>query len=206
MPYIKRKYRTNLSMKAIIFIDGSELDCTIVNLSTSGAKLEVKPGSHFKNAMLLSEIVNKDDIVNFTIPEMHLDGEVKIIRTEIQYNNFYLSIVLENVFYGLEYVPYRRRVYRSNYRSIGHIEINGRSYEFLSYNVSVKGMLLGIFERLNINNGDILAVDLNQLNIHGKARIIWTKKLYNKNLLGLEYIDLIEPVKGIASFKRQEFI
>jgi hypothetical protein len=32
--------------------------------------------------------------------------------------------------------------------------------------------------------------------------VIWSKKVQKQNLLGIKYIQLLEPVKGIASFKR----
>jgi PilZ domain len=203
MSYTQRKYRTNLAMKAKMFLDGKDFDCTVVDLSTSGAKIEIKPGILIKNTTLLSELVRLDDVVNFEIAELYLDGEAKITRKEILFDNFYLSIVFENIFYGLKHVPYQRSVYRSRYRSIGKLTLNDQSYEFISHNLSTKGMLLAVFERLKVNNGDLLNIDLEQLNLHADAQLIWTKKLYNHNLLGVKYTKLAQPVKGIAAFARE---
>ena len=201
MSYIKRNYRTNLSMDALIFLDGKEIACSIIDLSTTGAKLEVLPGLFFKNTTLFSKIINIDGLVNISIPEMHAEGEVKIIRKDILYDNLHLFIAFENLFLGLKKLPYIRKVYRSSYRSVGQIEINGKAFEFVTHNVSTKGLLIAVFERLNLSNGS-LNIDLNTLNIHAKAQLIWSKKLYNHNLLGLEFTQLDKPIKGIASFEK----
>jgi hypothetical protein len=202
MSYIKRDYRTNLSMDALIFLDGEEVACSIIDLSTTGAKLEILPGLFFKNTTLFSKIVKVDDLVNISIPEMHAEGEVRIIRKDILSYNLHLFIAFDNLFLGLKKLPYIRKVYRSSYRSMGQIEINGKAFDFVTYNVSTKGLLIAVFERLSLSDGISLNIDLNTLNIHAKAQLIWSKKLYNHNLLGIEFTQLDNPVKGIASFEK----
>ncbi len=202
MLYIKCNYRTNLSMDALIFLDGKEVVCSIIDLSTTGAKLEIIPGLFFKNAELFSKTINTDNLVNMSIPEIHAEGEVKIIRKDILYYKLHLFIAFENLFLGLKKLPYTRRVYRSSYHSVGQIEINGKAFEFVTHNVSTKGLLIAVFERLSLSDDMSLNIVLNTLNIHAKAQLIWSKKLYNHNLLGLEFTQLDKPIKGIASFEK----
>ena len=203
MSYTKRPYRTRLSTKALVFLGEEEINCTIVNLSITGAKFEVIPGLHLKNAMLISDVVNIDDIINFAIPEMHIDGEVKITRKEIENDKVYLSVLFDDIFYGLEPLPYRRKVYRTRCRANGQLELNGQSYEFISHNISVKGMMIAVFEPLNINKNDLLTLDFKHFNIHGAARCIWSKEIKGLNMIGIEFAQLIKPVDGLASFTRQ---
>ncbi|MCW8929494.1 MAG: PilZ domain-containing protein [Gammaproteobacteria bacterium] len=203
MSYKQRDYRTHLSTKALVFLDEEEVDCTIIDLSISGAKFEIIPGVHLKNALLISEVVDTNDVINFAIPEMHIDGEVKIIRKEQVDDKVYLSVLFSDIFYGLEHLPYRRKVYRTRCRSNGQITLNGQSYEFISQNLSVKGMMIAVYEPLEIKDTDEFSLDFKHFNIHGKARCIWSKRENNKNMMGIEYTQLNKPIDGLASFSRQ---
>ncbi|MCU7833953.1 MAG: PilZ domain-containing protein [gamma proteobacterium symbiont of Taylorina sp.] len=204
MSNIKRDYRTNLAMKALIFLDKREVSCIISDISISGAQLEINPQPHFKNALILSELIDIDDVIDFSVYELHFDGKTKIVRKQILEDKLFLSITLGDIFYGLENLAYRREVYRTNYRMSGVVILNGQSYEAISHNVSVNGMNAAIFKKINVTNGDEVTLNFYNLEINGKARIIWHKNEEDKTLLGIEYAQLMEPVKGVASFRRGE--
>jgi len=89
MSYTKREYRTNLSMQGLIFLDRKELRCTIKDLSTNGIKIELKPVNYFNDVQAFSKVIIIDDIVNFAIPEMYLDGGSSLPLTVI------LKVVVE---------------------------------------------------------------------------------------------------------------
>lgn len=200
MSNIKRDYRTNLSMRAVVFLDNKEITCTISDISISGAKLEIKPLPYFDNAMSLSELIDIGSNIDFSVQEMHFDGKVKVIRKEILKERLYLSITLDDIFYGQANLPYKREVYRTHHRMSGLIIMNGHSYEAISQNVSVNGMTLVAFQHITITNGDELTLNFHNLGINGKAKIIWHEIEDEKTLLGVEYVQLMEPVEGIASF------
>jgi len=163
MSYTNRNYRTNLSMKGLVFLNGKEFDCTIVDLSTNGIKMEIIPGHYFNNVQLFLDAININEIVNFAIPEMHLDGESKIVRKEAQENTIYLSLTFSNVYYGLEHIPYKRKFYRSISRTIGHISLNTLDYEVISQNISLNGMLIVTPEALKVNAGDKIGLNFMQV-------------------------------------------
>ncbi len=200
MSNIKRDYRTNLSMRAVVFLDNKEITCTISDISISGAKLEIKPLSYFYNAEALSELIDINSNIDFSVEEMHFDGKVKVIRKEILNERLYLSITLDDIYYGLANLPYKREVYRTHHRMSGLIIMNGHSYEAISQNVSVNGMTIIVFQHITITNGDELTLNFHNLGINGKAKIIWHEIEDEKMLLGVEYVQLMESVEGIASF------
>jgi len=201
MSYVKRNYRTNLAMQGVVFLDGFEIDCTVSDLSTSGARFEITPGKFFNNIIAFAQTVAIDAIIDVRIPEMHIDGEVKVIRKEVKKGLLYLSVEFSNVFFGLENVPYRRKVYRKKLTSFGHLSINGKTHEIVCTNVSIKGMLLVVLEKIDVDKDTLVEISFNHLGIHGSAKAIWniqTKK--NHTWIGIEYIQLNDPVKGIPTF------
>lgn len=201
MSNTKRDYRTNLSVNALVFLDKKEVACTISDISITGAQLEIHPQPHFKNAMMLAEFIEIGDEVDFSVEEMHFDGKIKVVRKEIKNDKLYLSIELDDLFFGLENLAYKRKVYRTSHRMSGLIIMNGKSYEAVSQNISANGLTATIFEEVDIINGAELTINFYDPDVNGKARVVWHKTESEKTLIGLEFIQLMEPVKGIATFK-----
>lgn len=94
-----------------------------------------------------------------------------------------------------------RKEYRKNFNSSGQIYISGEILEFISYDVSVKGILVDIipgillaemsdFEALlkENNSAEIFVKDLM---LTGEADIAWAKQEDGKILLGLEFRDVM---------------
>ena len=201
MPNIKRDYRTNLSVNALVFLDKKEVACTISDISITGAQLEIHPKPFFKNAMMLAEFIEIDDEVDFSVQEMHFDGKIKIVRKEIKNDRLYLSIELDDLFFGLENLAYKRKVYRTSQHMSGLIIMNGQSYEAVSQNISVNGLTAAIFEEIEIPDGTELTLNFHDPDINGKAKVVWHKTEREKTLIGLEFIQLMEKVQGVAIFK-----
>lgn len=201
MSNIKRDYRINLAVKALVFLDKTEVGCTISNISITGANLEIHPQPHFKNAMMLSEFVDIGDELDFFVQEMHFDGRIKVVRKEIKNERLYLAITLGDLFFGLENLAYRRKVYRTPVQMSGLIIMNGQSYEVASHNISVNGLTATIFEEVNLSDGDELTLNFHEPEINGKARVVWHKIEAEKTTIGVQYIQLMEPIKGIATFR-----
>ena len=200
MSNIKRDYRTNLSVNALVFLDKKEVACTISDISISGAQLEIHPEPHFKNAIMLSEFIGVDDEVDFSVKEMHFDGRIKIIRKEIKNNKLYLSITLNDLFFGLENLAYKRKVYRTPHRTSGLIIMQGKSYDAVSQNVSSNGLTANIFEQVEVSEGDELTVNFHDPEINGKAKVIWFTNEDEKTIIGVQFVQLMEDVRGVASF------
>jgi len=202
MSYTKREYRTNLSMQGLIFLDRKELRCTIKDLSTNGIKIELKPVNYFNDVQAFSKVIIIDDIVNFAIPEMYLDGEAKIIRKEIDEDRIYVSLAFANVFFGLEHVPYKREYYRTLSNIVGQIKVHEQIFEVSCQNVSLTGMLIVSNNQLDISLSDVIEVSFDVINIHGNAQQIWSRNLKEQYLIGIKFTQLLKPIKGIAAFNR----
>ncbi len=200
MSQTKRDYRQHLSSKAQIFLDGKEIDCTIIDLSISGLKIKIHSESFSKSPKILVELISIGDKVDFSIQEMHFDGEVKIVRKELLENEVYLSISYDDIFFGLNHLPYHRQSYRTRHRSSGQILINEKNYDVISHDFSTEGMQLAIFEKLDLDVNSELEITFEQLNISGRSRLKWKQESSDQSLLGLEYIQLAAPVRDIASF------
>jgi len=204
MSYTKRNYRTNLAMQGLTYLDGIEVECTVMDLSTTGARLEISPGKSFSSVVPFAQTITNNSIIDVRINEMHMDGEVKVIRKEIKKGLLYLSIVFDNVFFGLENVPYKRKVYRKKFSSFGHMILNDLSYEVICTNFSVKGIMLVVFDKLSVDQDELLQLDFNHIGVHGSAKVIWIKQTKkNHTYIGAEYIQLNDSVKGIATFSPQ---
>lgn len=200
MSYTKRDYRTHLSAQGMIFLDGKDFDCTIVDISTSGAKIEIKPGQYFKNSMVLAEIINVGDVTAFFNKEMHFDGTIEIVRKELINNILYVSLIFSDIFYGLEHLSYRRGHYRQECRSAGHIMLNEEIYEVVSLNLSHSGMKIILFEAFEINVKDEIIVNFKHLNVQGKAVVIWYSEEVEHRLIGVEFTQMTKLNENIPSF------
>lgn len=200
MSQTKRDYRQHLSSKAQIFLDGKEIDCTIVDLSISGLKIQIHSETLYKSPKILVELISIEDKVDFSIQEMHFEGEVKIVRKELIDNEVYLSLSYDDIFFGLNHLPYQRKSYRTRHRSSGQILINEKNYDVISHDFSTQGMQLAIFEKLELDVDSELEMTFEHLNISGRSRLKWKYESSDQCLLGLEYIQLAKPVRDIASF------
>ena len=203
MTYIRRDYRKHLSSPALIFIAGKEIPCTILDLSISGIKIKLHTTDSIQKPASLADEIKINELADFYVREMHFDGKVKIIRKEIIGQALLLSLSYEDVFFGLKHLPYRRRHYRSNCLSSGKIYINQQVHNAVSHDLSLDGMQLAISETVDFKVDDELILDFEQINVSGQSRIKWQKEQPDQCLLGIEFIHLIEPVKGIAAFSPQ---
>ena len=94
-----------------------------------------------------------------------------------------------------------RKEYRKNFNSAGQLFIAGELLNFISYDVSVKGILVEIlpgsllteindFEALLIED-NLAEIYVKDLKLTGETEIVWVKQEKEKILLGLEFRDVM---------------
>jgi hypothetical protein len=92
-----------------------------------------------------------------------------------------------------------RKEYRKNFNSSGQLFIAGELLDFISYDVSVKGILVEIqpgsllaeindFEAL-LKEDNLAEIYVKDLMLTGETEIVWVKQDKEKILLGLEFRD-----------------
>lgn len=94
-----------------------------------------------------------------------------------------------------------RKEYRKNFTSSGQLYVAGELLDFISYDVSVKGILVEIipgslltevsdFEAL-VKEDNLVEIYVKDLMLTGEAEIAWVKQDGEKILLGLEFRDVM---------------
>jgi hypothetical protein len=92
-----------------------------------------------------------------------------------------------------------RKEYRKNFNSSGQLFIAGELLDFISYDISVKGILVEIqpgsllaeindFEAL-LKEDNLAEIYVKDLMLTGETEIVWVKQDKEKILLGLEFRD-----------------
>lgn len=93
-----------------------------------------------------------------------------------------------------------RKEYRKSFNSPGQIYVGGELLDFISYDVSVKGILIEIvpsaflsevsdFEAL-IKQNNVAEIYIKDLQMSGETEIVWAKLDVGKIMLGLEFKDV----------------
>ena len=94
-----------------------------------------------------------------------------------------------------------RKEYRKSYNSSGELYVAGELLDFISYDISVKGILVEIipgllligihdFETL-LKEDNVAEIYVKDLMLTGKAEISWVRQEKDKILLGLEFKDVM---------------
>ena len=94
-----------------------------------------------------------------------------------------------------------RKEYRKNYNSSGQLYVAGELLDFISYDISVKGILVEIvpgsllteisdFEIL-LKEDNIAEIYVKDLMLTGEAEIAWVRQDKGRILLGLEFKDVM---------------
>ncbi len=94
-----------------------------------------------------------------------------------------------------------RKEFRKSFYSYGEIYVAGERLHFMSYDVSLKGILIQVelgtflagfsdFEAL-ITENDHAEIFVKDLMLTGEASIAWVKRENDKVLMGLEYRDVM---------------
>ena len=94
-----------------------------------------------------------------------------------------------------------RREYRKSYNSSGQLYVAGELLDFISYDISVKGILIEIvpgsllteihdFEVL-LKEDNFAEIYVKDLMLTGEAEIVWVRQDKGRILLGLEFKDVM---------------
>ncbi len=94
-----------------------------------------------------------------------------------------------------------RKEYRKNFNSSGQLFIAGELLNFISYDVSVKGILVEILPgsllteindfEASLKEDNLAEIYVRDLMLTGKTEIVWVKQDKEKILLGLEFRDVM---------------
>ena len=198
-----RPYRKNLTTHGLIYLAGEEQTITVKNISITGvlAQLDSRVGKndikHIFNTLLSSTTV-----IDLYLPEMRLAGEVEVIRVDMEEDHLLLALEFRNVTYDVNDLLYKRKAYRKNLPSPGHILFNGTYLEFTSVNVSVEGIMIKIHETVNVECGVVTVFEFKRLELEGEIKVVWIEHLPDgTTLMGLQYVHMERSqIKGIPEF------
>lgn len=197
-----RPYRKNLTTHGLIYLAGEEQPITIKNISITGvlAQLNSKIGKNDIKAIFNTLLAST--IIDLYLPEMRLAGEVEVIRVDMQDDHILLALEFKNVTYDINDLLYKRKAYRKNLPSPGHILFNGEYLEFTSVNVSVDGIMIRLEETVYVEPGVVTVFEFKRLELEGEIKVIWLERLPDGGtLMGLQYVHMERAqVKGIPEF------
>ena len=197
-----RPYRKNLTTHGLIYLAGEEQPITIKNISITGvlAQLNSKVGKNDIKAIFNTLLAST--IIDLYLPEMRLAGEVEVIRVDMQDDHILLALEFKNVTYDVNDLLYKRKAYRKNLPSQGHILFNGEYLEFTSVNVSVDGIMIRLAETVYVEPGVVTVFEFKRLELEGEIKVIWLDRLPDGGtLMGLQYVHMEKSqIKGIPEF------
>ena len=188
MNNLRENYRENVSMAGWLFMAGVEHKMQIHNLSISSVLASIEPTAVIKNEQDIFKIMQDSSLVDIYIKTLSVAGEAEIVRVEMKDNRILISMEFKQVVYNAESLLYKRKVYRKNMDTPGKILIFDTVYNFIACNVSVTGLMIRIPDKIDLQEGVLTEIKFDNLQIHGKAVVIWAEQVENDGtLIGLEY-------------------
>lgn len=199
-----RAYRKKLASHGLIYLGFAEHEIHLLNLSLTGLLAELKYDANLHNVKDLFEMLKVSPLVDIYLPDLRLAGEAEVARVTAIESGFQLGIEFRNLSYEIDDLIYKRRAYRKNLDSPGHIVFNGCDYTFKTENASVNGLMIRIQGYLEVEAGTVTNIDFKHLELRGQAEVVWIDRDQDSTLLGLRYLKLSrEDVKGIPQFGSQ---
>lgn len=199
----RRFFRKALAANGLIFLAGEELKIAVQNFSVTGLLIELLSNPIIQDVSdLFRAIETVSTIVDIYLPEMRLAGEVRIIRADMEGEQFLLALEFVRISYDVDSVFYKRKVYRKVLEAFGSIAIDGRKLTFKTINVSVEGLMIAVDEKVQIESGLVTAFEFEYLNLLGEVEIVWVEDDPNGGtLMGLQYVRMDRHrIKGIPRF------
>jgi len=193
----KRSYRKNLITNGLVYIDGEELEASVINVSVTGALVQLSRDVISPNDTLISKIID------FYLPKLRLAGTAEIVRVNSSNERYdLLALKFQQISYNIDNLLYKRKVYRKNMSVSGQILLKNKLYNFETINVSVEGFMIHLAEKVIIEKGSTTVFKFNNLDIKGKAEVVWVDiDGEGKTLLGLKYINMnTDKIKDIPRF------
>ncbi len=179
-----------------------ELDINIINISITGALVELCEDYGLKGVPDLFEAIKKSPVLDFYIPDMKLAGDANVARAEEVDGRFQLALEFNNLSSNAEYALYKRHVYRKNLIAPGQIVLNGKICRFESVDVSVDGLMIRLSEKVDVKPGTETTFEFKRLDLNGEIKVIWVDHIDEETLMGLQYINIERGApKGIPRFE-----
>jgi len=198
----KRSYRKCLSSHGLIYLADHELDISVKNLSITGLLAELDANTYVSGVDEIFHAIESSVTIDLYLPEMRLAGEADVVRAEKVDTQIYLGLEFRNLSYDVNNLLYKRKAYRKSLSSSGEIIFEGKTYGFLTQNVSIDGLMIFLKERIDIEVGTVTTFDFSQLNLEGEVKVIWVENEdAGSTLMGLQYVQMVrEPIKGVPGF------
>lgn len=198
----RQHYRKQLASKGLIFLLGAETEMVVRNISIKGLLAEIEINEHLKDIKNVFQAIKDSTIVDVFLDELRLAGEAEIVRVDMIDEHIQIALEFKNISYDVDNLLYRRRAYRKGMAAPGKIEFSGKTYDFMTRNVSVEGLMIRIPEYVSVQEGEVVPFVFERLELNGEIKVIWFA--YDEDggtLLGLQYIYMENAkIKGIPRF------
>jgi hypothetical protein len=194
-----RFYRKSLVTSCWCYINGKELEVSVINMSMTGMLIEL----NFRDSCLIDITdASKPPIIDFYLPHLRLAGTAEVVRVTSNELSILLALKFKDITYNVDNLLYKRKVYRKNMSIAGKILLNNAYHDFQTVNVSVEGLMIRLAETVTIAAGLTTTFEFNDLNLKGEVAVVWTEAdSEGKTLLGLKYINMnTDKIKGIPCF------
>ncbi|WP_347987877.1 PilZ domain-containing protein [Methylomonas sp. AM2-LC] len=191
-----RMARETLHGLGWVCIGSVEHKISLLNVSLTGILAELQYNDQVPDYYELFKSLQAAPLIDFYLPEMRLAGEAVVVRVESIKCGFHLGIEFRNLTSNIDELLYKRRVFRKNLVSLGHIFFHDNHYSFNTESVSVYGMVIRILNRIDFEIGSVTRFEFKQLDLQGEVQIIWGDRDYNSTLLGLQFL---QKARGVAS-------
>jgi hypothetical protein len=198
----RQHYRKGLALKGLIFLLGVEMEIIVRNVSITGLMGEIPLREPIKNIKDIFRGIKDSTIVDVFLEEMHLAGEAEIVRVDITDEHIFIGLEFKNLSYDVDNLLYKRKAYRKGMAAPGKIEFSGKTYDFMTRNVSVEGLMIRIPEHVTVKDNEVSRFVFERLNLNGEIKVVWFE--YDEDggtLMGLQYVYMENTkIAGIPHF------
>lgn len=198
-----RYYRKNFTSHGLIYIAGEEIEMSVKNLSITGLLAELSGSSPIHNIEELFEAIKASTRVDLYLPELRLMGEAEVARADLIDGQIFLALEFCHISHDVDNALYKRKAYRKELVAPGLIVFNQKKHSFTTRNVSIKGLMIHLAEKIEAAEGTVTIFDFKHLNLRGKIRVVWAEAAEDGGTyMGLEYVQMEKTdIEGIPRFE-----
>jgi hypothetical protein len=197
-----RPRRTQLESYGFIYLGEEEHKITIKNISITGVLVQLSSDREDIDIKYIFNQLLVSTILDLYLPEMRLAGEAEVVRADMEDGHILLALEYRNIAFEIDQHLNRRKAYRKYMADLGKILFNGEWYFFTTVNVSIKGLMISLSQKVSVEVGTITRFEFQQLELGGEIKVIWVDHVSDdQTLIGLQYVQMEKvSVKGIPSF------
>lgn len=198
-----RSYRKNLITSGLCYINGEEMEVSVINMSMTGMLVQLgQEGLYENDAEKVFTIPSASKVIDFYLPQLRLAGTAEVVRASKDDLRVLLALKFKDMTYNIDNMLYKRKVYRKNMSIAGKIFLNNEHYDFQTVNVSVEGLMIRLSETISIVEGLTTTFEFKDINLKGEVEVVWADFDERSNtLVGLKYINMnTDKIKGIPRF------